>query len=309
MNTRHSIFVAAALTTSAIVITANSAIAVTASPSTLSDPTYSGDFIVSANGYICGGGSCSAQQSASHQAITGPGSLSYSGSAPLISDGTGSIPPSNYTPGSTASGSFSFSQTPAPSLTMFGSAWTVPVNGANASVSVGNATLTYLMQITGPTPFASVQVDAHGSVTVSSIATGGSTNNFAQVSFGIAGQFFDTALVNASEGLTTKTFNDTNTYVLATNYQYSVQLYANLQAIVSGNSGGGTATFSGFIDPTFTVVGDNASAYTLSFSPGIGNSVGAVPEPSTWAMMILGFGGLGFMAYRRRLNGTAFRIA
>jgi hypothetical protein len=25
----------------------------------------------------------------------------------------------------------------------------------------------------------------------------------------------------------------------------------------------------------------------------------AVPEPSTWAMMMLGFAGLGFMAYRR----------
>jgi hypothetical protein len=31
-----------------------------------------------------------------------------------------------------------------------------------------------------------------------------------------------------------------------------------------------------------------------------------VPEPSTWAMMIIGFCGLGFMAYRRR-NGT-FRL-
>jgi hypothetical protein len=30
------------------------------------------------------------------------------------------------------------------------------------------------------------------------------------------------------------------------------------------------------------------------------NSVSAVPEPSTWAMMLLGFGGLGFMAYRRK---------
>jgi hypothetical protein len=28
--------------------------------------------------------------------------------------------------------------------------------------------------------------------------------------------------------------------------------------------------------------------------------VGAVPEPSTWAMMILGFAGIGFMAYRRK---------
>jgi hypothetical protein len=42
---------------------------------------------------------------------------------------------------------------------------------------------------------------------------------------------------------------------------------------------------------------------------GIGNPFGgemaisaAVPEPSTWAMMILGFAGIGFMAYRRKSN-------
>jgi hypothetical protein len=26
----------------------------------------------------------------------------------------------------------------------------------------------------------------------------------------------------------------------------------------------------------------------------------AVPEPSTWAMLLLGFAGIGFMAYRRK---------
>jgi hypothetical protein len=31
----------------------------------------------------------------------------------------------------------------------------------------------------------------------------------------------------------------------------------------------------------------------------------AVPEPSTWAMMVLGFAGLGFLAYRRRSTVTA----
>jgi hypothetical protein len=34
----------------------------------------------------------------------------------------------------------------------------------------------------------------------------------------------------------------------------------------------------------------------------------AVPEPSTWAMMILGFAGVGFLAYRRR-NQLALRVA
>ena len=39
-------------------------------------------------------------------------------------------------------------------------------------------------------------------------------------------------------------------------------------------------------------------------------SVAAVPEPSTWAMMMLGFAGLGFLTYRRgRHGGTQFRFA
>jgi hypothetical protein len=38
-------------------------------------------------------------------------------------------------------------------------------------------------------------------------------------------------------------------------------------------------------------------------------SVSAVPEPSTWAMMILGFAGVGFMAYRRKQKGSSFRLA
>lgn len=35
----------------------------------------------------------------------------------------------------------------------------------------------------------------------------------------------------------------------------------------------------------------------------------AAPEPSTWAMMILGFLGVGFMAYRRKQNGPALRLS
>jgi hypothetical protein len=40
---------------------------------------------------------------------------------------------------------------------------------------------------------------------------------------------------------------------------------------------------------------EHAAFLSLETSP-----VAAVPEPSTWAMMILGFAGVGFMAYRRR---------
>ena len=33
-----------------------------------------------------------------------------------------------------------------------------------------------------------------------------------------------------------------------------------------------------------------------------------VPEPSTWAMLILGFAGIGFLAYRRRNTGQILRL-
>lgn len=41
------------------------------------------------------------------------------------------------------------------------------------------------------------------------------------------------------------------------------------------------------------------------------NNISAVPEPTTWAMMILGFLGLGFLGYRKssKAGGASFRLA
>ncbi len=41
----------------------------------------------------------------------------------------------------------------------------------------------------------------------------------------------------------------------------------------------------------------------------LGVSISGVPEPSTWAMMILGFASIGFLAYRRKQNGPQLRTA
>jgi hypothetical protein len=45
---------------------------------------------------------------------------------------------------------------------------------------------------------------------------------------------------------------------------------------------------------------DFASAVSVDNvgAPGVW-AITAVPEPSTWAMMLLGFAGIGFLAYRR----------
>ena len=42
-----------------------------------------------------------------------------------------------------------------------------------------------------------------------------------------------------------------------------------------------------------------APTFNMAFSL---QGVSGVPEPATWAMMILGFAGIGFMAYRRKLK-------
>jgi hypothetical protein len=50
---------------------------------------------------------------------------------------------------------------------------------------------------------------------------------------------------------------------------------------------------------TLTVPTD-ASWVVSDFTTNAQALTSAVPEPSTWAMMLLGFAGVGFMAYRRK---------
>jgi PEP-CTERM motif len=64
-------------------------------------------------------------------------------------------------------------------------------------------------------------------------------------------------------------------------------------------------------DPSNFIAIDDIDGNTLSviesFTPHFTLLAGAVPEPSTWAMMILGFCGIGFMTYRRR-TGSALAL-
>ncbi len=47
----------------------------------------------------------------------------------------------------------------------------------------------------------------------------------------------------------------------------------------------------------FTETMSGGQGFAFNYAAG---EIAAVPEPSTWAMMILGFAGIGFMAYRRK---------
>jgi hypothetical protein len=58
-----------------------------------------------------------------------------------------------------------------------------------------------------------------------------------------------------------------------------------------------------YVDPSFEYADD----VTLLFSTGINNESleSSIPEPSTWAMMLLGFAGLGFVGYRASRRAAA----
>jgi PEP-CTERM motif len=67
---------------------------------------------------------------------------------------------------------------------------------------------------------------------------------------------------------------------------------------IAGDNGSGQVNV--YSDGTLYTDGALATGYSSNF---ILTAVDAVPEPSTWAMMILTFAGIGFMGYRRR-KGT-----
>jgi hypothetical protein len=82
----------------------------------------------------------------------------------------------------------------------------------------------------------------------------------------------------------------------------SVDSVAAIELVLDGTS----SLFSGLtttIDSSVSgIPGSGAIGGTLTIAA-------AVPEPSTWVMMILGFCGLGFMAYRKKQNGSEFNVA
>lgn len=86
------------------------------------------------------------------------------------------------------------------------------------------------------------------------------------------------------------------------------------QGIFTGSTNANTA----WVLESLNVIGTGFDSLKFS-AVGISDSYGgsldaisltaAIPEPSTWAMMILGFCGVGFMTYRRRSNSVALHAA
>jgi PEP-CTERM motif len=138
------------------------------------------------------------------------------------------------------------------------------------------------------------------------IATNASTGTFNELSFsateaaGFSRLLLNLGVPNNSNESVTFTFNDQfgpvtllqSTFTLGNGNNFFLATASNGEVITSG-----TLTTTGAITSLSQVRVD------------VGTLSPAVPEPSTWAMIVLGFFGVGFMAYRRRNPTRAVRIA
>jgi hypothetical protein len=117
----------------------------------------------------------------------------------------------------------------------------------------------------------------------------------------------------STEGITFLTVTNaaTGAEVFGDEFQSPLQS----SSVIPANSLKGSTLYDIELDFSDRVDGQNQNGnftelgYDVRTEGSFTTGVGAVPEPSTWAMMLLGFAGVGFMAYRKKQNGSALRIA
>jgi hypothetical protein len=187
--------------------------------------------------------------------------------------------------------------------------------GPAGTAAAGYERLDYFWTPRG-TPGTSVTVDfrANGSVSsshdpvenyngwgsVELLLTNFGIDNYVRVD---GGSIFQSSGPWLSPGYNPQSFTMSGSVPAIAGKTYSIEIIATANANFA-------TTASAFIDPFIFIDPStpNAGNFSIQTSPNIGNDpVTPVPEPSTWAMMIIGFLGLSFLAYRRK--GSMLRIA
>ena len=221
------------------------------------------------------------------QIATGYGAIDPPQSATITTFGTQAV--------STADGSASVHSTPTPLPAITSTA----TANATALGAAAYGDLNYYFHISGPASNSlSVNVFATGTLNSGS----GSTQSTDFLSVNGTTIVNETSSGGANNGAFTKTATLSG---LSSNHDYFIDM--NVYALAHP-SGAATGTATAFLDPYLSL---NPSlvvlGYSIVTSDGIGNNPtinAVVPETSTWAMMLLGFAGIG-LTCRRKAKSAA----
>lgn len=177
----------------------------------------------------------------------------------------------------------------------------------------------------GPGPFGTIEViDLGASLRITETLNDGYSfrnapdGNHWSFSFDLTSTKTNVSFSNISSGFTK--INGSENQAGFGNYQFVLDCNASGTPCAAGYNANLSKTFT--FDVTATggldisdILSRSAFGSTVYFVSDIARSTGdtanvgatmtaAVPEPSTWAMMILGFAGVGFLAYRRKNQGS-----
>jgi PEP-CTERM motif len=200
----------------------------------------------------------------------------------------------------TVSGSLHAVNGPTPNI---GLSATLNTTGASGDTATITEQTRYYFRISGPGNTVSVLINAAGAVGFNSVNP--YDNTLLSTQFSVGPKLGGGLIVSNSQYLSSvggnapsasDQFSIASNYTLSTNTIYEVILNTSIAAQASGPSSSGESVYA-TLDPTFSITDPQ---YSIALSDGFGNGIaGGVPEPSTWAMMLLGFAGIGFMACRR----------
>jgi PEP-CTERM motif len=161
----------------------------------------------------------------------------------------------------------------------------------------GSFTTTHNPGYTTPQPFDGVEDTYFGFVNNSGhLITSLALSSTTQQLFGFDGDGIDT-FGAASNSHDTTGYGGPNSFFTGINAGLNAGIVNFVTGLQSYDTSGNCAT------------GNTCSAFFSLEEPTTLNTlVVGTPEPSTWAMLLLGFAGIGFMAYRRK-SQDHFRLA
>ncbi len=194
----------------------------------------------------------------------------------------------------------------------------VPVSGGEASASAlvpamrtdglvyatdaaASSGMTYSFHLEGVNTGERIPVSILGGASVNWVANAGG-----EADIYLAGGSGDTSFFHSWSAISTGEMSGavihkvSEILYLVPGVSYDVQLYAKAFASTYYAGVGELSSYAlAGADPVFTVVGGYADRYAIVGVPQPEGSPGGVPEPEVWALMVLGFGGIGAMLRAR----------
>jgi hypothetical protein len=118
-----------------------------------------------------------------------------------------------------------------------------------------------------------------------------------------ASTFYDSETPTRTQ-LLGNTDSFTGVVMMAANEDIVVKVSAGALVIFRSTLSSATVDTAAGADPTFEIDDPAFADYTIEGVPA-GPAATAAPEPATWAMMLIGFAGLGYTGYRRKVCATS----